>query len=105
MAAFYPTLGDALKQRFAGWHAWLFTGDLRLAKLVRLTVSRRIPLFNGAIECRLFAIALHAGRMPGARAPAERASSCWGTAARWARARPHPRTRWPVALPTPIPTS
>ncbi len=27
LAAFYPRLGDALKQHFAGWHAWLFSGD------------------------------------------------------------------------------
>jgi len=62
MAAFYPQLGDALKQRFAGWHAWLLTGDLRLAKLIGLRVERRIPLFNGAIECRLFGFPLVAGR-------------------------------------------
>jgi len=61
LAAFYPKLGDALKRRFAGWHAWLFTGDLRLAKLVGLKVERRIPLWNGAIECRLFGIPLVAG--------------------------------------------
>ncbi len=64
VASFYPRLGDALKQRFAGWTAWLFTGDLRLAKLIGLTVTRRIPLWNGAIECRLFAVPLRAGRMP-----------------------------------------
>ncbi len=64
IALFYPQLGDALKQHFAGWTAWLFTGDLRLAKLIGLTVTRRIPLWNGAIECRLFAVPLRTGRMP-----------------------------------------
>ncbi len=62
LAVFYPLLGDALKRQFSGWHAWLFTGDLRLAKLIRLKVERRIPLYNGAIECRLFGIPLVAGR-------------------------------------------
>ena len=62
LAAFYPKLGDALKQRFAGWHAWLLTGDLRLAKLIHLRVERRIPLYNGALECRLFGIPLVSGR-------------------------------------------
>ena len=62
LAAFYPALGDALKRNFAGWTAWLFTGDLRLAKLVGLKVARRVPLYNGAIECRLFAIPLVSGR-------------------------------------------
>ena len=61
LAAFYPKLGDALKQRFAGWTAWLFTGDLRLAKLIGLKVARRVPLYNGAIECRLFGIPLVSG--------------------------------------------
>ena len=63
LAAFYPRLGDALKQRFAGWTAGLFTGDLRLAKLIGLKAERRIPLWNGAIECRLFLFRLVEGAM------------------------------------------
>ena len=63
LAAFYPRLGDALKRHFAGWTAWLFTGDLRLAKLIGLKPERRIPLWNGSIECRLFAFRLVAGSM------------------------------------------
>ncbi|MHB1116186.1 THUMP domain-containing class I SAM-dependent RNA methyltransferase [Sideroxydans sp.] len=54
LAELYPQLGDALKKKFGGWNAYLFTGDLRIAKLMRLTPSKRTPLFNGAIECRLF---------------------------------------------------
>lgn len=65
LAAFYPKLGDALKQHFPGWTAWILSGDLRLAKLIGLAVRRRIPLWNGSLECRLFAIPLVAGRMPG----------------------------------------
>ncbi|TDR78372.1 THUMP domain-containing class I SAM-dependent RNA methyltransferase [Paludibacterium purpuratum] len=61
LAALYPRLGDWLKQHFAGWTAQLFTGDLRLAKLIRLTIKRRIPLYNGALECRLFTLPLIAG--------------------------------------------
>ena len=63
MAAFYPRLGDALKHRFAGWTAYLLTGDLRLAKLIGLKPARRTPLWNGAIECRLFAFRLIEGSM------------------------------------------
>ncbi len=62
LAAFYPKLGDALKQRYAGWTACVFTGDLRLAKLIGLKPSRRTPLFNGNIECRLFRFEIVAGR-------------------------------------------
>ena len=63
LAAFYPRLGDALKQRFSGWTAWFFTGDLRLPKLIGLKPERRTPLWNGAIECRLFAFRIVAGSM------------------------------------------
>jgi len=63
LAAFYPRLGDALKRSFSGWLAALFTGDLRLAKLIGLRPDRRIPLWNGAIECRLFVFRLVEGAM------------------------------------------
>jgi putative N6-adenine-specific DNA methylase len=63
LAAFYPKLGDALKQRYAGWTAYILTADLRLAKLIRLTASRRTPLYNGALECRLFEYRMMAGSM------------------------------------------
>lgn len=63
LAGFYPRLGDLLKQRFAGWRAFIFTADLRLPKLIRLTPSRRTPLFNGALECRLYEFRLVQGSM------------------------------------------
>jgi putative N6-adenine-specific DNA methylase len=62
LAAFYPELGDALKQRFSGWRAFFFTGDLRLAKLIHLKAARRTPLFNGALECRLFEFPMVTGK-------------------------------------------
>ena len=61
LAAFYPPLGSALKRNFAGWKCYLLTADLRLPKLMRLTPGRKMPLFNGAIECRLFEFAMVAG--------------------------------------------
>jgi putative N6-adenine-specific DNA methylase len=62
IAKLYPLWGDALKQRFAGWTAFFFTGDLRLPKLIHLKVARKTPLYNGAIECRLFEFPMVAGR-------------------------------------------
>ncbi|MCC7328228.1 MAG: class I SAM-dependent RNA methyltransferase [Burkholderiales bacterium] len=62
LARFYPLLGDALKQRFPGWTAFFFTGDLRLPKLIHLKVARRLPLYNGALACRLFEFPIVAGR-------------------------------------------
>jgi putative N6-adenine-specific DNA methylase len=62
LARFYPKLGDALKQRFAGWRCYFFTADLRLPKLIRLAPSARTPLWNGALECRLYEFRMVAGR-------------------------------------------
>jgi putative N6-adenine-specific DNA methylase len=61
LAAFYPKLGDALKQRFTGWSCWFLSADTRLPKLIRLQTSRKIPLYNGALECRLYNIEIIAG--------------------------------------------
>lgn len=61
MARFYPRLGDALKQHFAGWRAEIFTADLRLPKLIGLRPSKRTPLYNGALECRLYEFLIVAG--------------------------------------------
>ncbi len=54
LASLYPKLGDRLKQRFAGWRAYILTGDPRVPKLIGLAPSKRIPLFNGDLECRLY---------------------------------------------------
>ncbi len=51
---FYQLFSTTLKQRFAGWSVYLFTADLSVPKMMRLKESQRTPLFNGAIECRLF---------------------------------------------------
>ncbi|WP_373888734.1 class I SAM-dependent RNA methyltransferase [Massilia sp. ZL223] len=59
--AFYSALGTTLKQRFAGWTAFLFTADLGLPKMLRLKESRKTPFFNGALECRLFRFDMVAG--------------------------------------------
>jgi putative N6-adenine-specific DNA methylase len=61
LARFYPRLGDTLKQRYAGWRCYIFTADLRLPKLIRLEASRRTPLWNGALECRLYQFEIVAG--------------------------------------------
>jgi putative N6-adenine-specific DNA methylase len=67
LASFYPRLGNALKQRYAGWRCYIFTADLRLPKLIRLEPARRTPLWNGALECRLYEFDIVAGshRRPG----------------------------------------
>lgn len=61
LAALYPKMGETLKRHFAGWNAYFLTSDLRLPKLMRLSPSKRTPLFNGPLECRLFEIKMVAG--------------------------------------------
>ena len=61
LAQFYPQLGDALKRKFAGWTAFVFSGDPELARLIRLHASRKTVLFNGALECRLYEYRMVAG--------------------------------------------
>jgi putative N6-adenine-specific DNA methylase len=63
LAEFYPKLGDVLKKRFGGWRVYLLSADMRLPKLIRLAVSRRTPLYNGALECRLFEYKMVEGKM------------------------------------------
>ena len=63
LAAFYPKLGDVLKQKFAGWRAYLFTADMRVPKLIGLSPSKRTPLFNGPLECRLYEFKMVSGAM------------------------------------------
>jgi len=63
LAAFYPQIGDVLKKRFAGWRAYVFTADMRLPKLIGLSPSKRTPLYNGALECRLYEFRIVQGSM------------------------------------------
>jgi putative N6-adenine-specific DNA methylase len=61
MAELYKMIGDTLKSNFQGYDAYIFTGNLDAAKRVGLKASRRIPLFNGPIDCRLLKYELYQG--------------------------------------------
>jgi putative N6-adenine-specific DNA methylase len=60
-SAFYEGLSGQWKRQYAGWSAWVLTPELKLPGLMRLKESRRVPMFNGAIECRLFRFDMVAG--------------------------------------------
>ncbi len=57
----YKQIGDTLKTNYQGFNAFVFTGNLDAAKSIGLRASRRIPLYNGAIECRLLKYELYKG--------------------------------------------
>jgi len=59
--ALYSTIGDALKQHYDGYDAYIFTGNPQAAKRIGLRTSRRIQLYNGPIECRLLKFEMYRG--------------------------------------------
>ena len=69
---FFAQLASHWKKHYAGWSAWLLTPDLKLPGKMRFKESRRVPMWNGPIECRLFRFDLLAGsaRHPAAATPA-----------------------------------
>ena len=60
-AEFFGALASHWKRQYAGWTAWLLSPDMKLPSQMRLKESRRVPLWNGAIECRLFRFDMVAG--------------------------------------------
>jgi putative N6-adenine-specific DNA methylase len=69
---FFTQLASHWKKSYAGWTAWVLTPDLQLPKRMRLKESRRVPMWNGPIECRLFRFDMVAGsaRTPRPDSPA-----------------------------------
>jgi putative N6-adenine-specific DNA methylase len=60
-ATFFAEFGNNLKSRFAGWECLVFTSDMALQRKIHLAPKRRTPLFNGAIECRLYQFSMVQG--------------------------------------------
>lgn len=51
---FFAQLATHWKHHYGGWTAWVLSPQMKLPGLMRLAESRRVPLWNGPIECRLF---------------------------------------------------
>ena len=60
-AEFFGALAAHWKRHYAGWSAWCLSPDMKLPGLMRLKESRRVPMWNGPIECRLFRFDMVAG--------------------------------------------
>jgi putative N6-adenine-specific DNA methylase len=58
---FFAALASHWKRQYPGWTAWLLSPEMKLPGLMRLKESRRVPMWNGPIECRLFRFDLVAG--------------------------------------------
>lgn len=57
----YKRLGDAMKQNFSGYKAWIVSGDLQALKNIGLKPKQKHIVYNGPIECRLAEYELYAG--------------------------------------------
>jgi putative N6-adenine-specific DNA methylase len=57
----YPLWASHMKAFFGGWDTYFLTADLEMPKAMRLKPSKKTPLFNGALECRLFEIKMVSG--------------------------------------------
>jgi putative N6-adenine-specific DNA methylase len=64
-AEFFSGLASHWKRHYPGWTAWLLSPDMKLPSLMRLKESRRVPMWNGPIECRMFRFDLVAGSARG----------------------------------------
>jgi len=63
---FLRQFGQHLKDTFGGWNVFVLTADMALPGQLRIKESKRTPLFNGPLECRLFKFEMHAKRSKGA---------------------------------------
>lgn len=61
LEATYARMGDFLKKKCQGYHGYIFTGNLDLAKKIGLKASRRIEFYTSKIDCRLLEYELYGG--------------------------------------------
>ena len=70
---FFPRLASHWKRAYTqhpgGWTAYVLSPDMKLPSAMRLKESRRVPMWNGPIECRLFRFDLVAGSARAVRDP------------------------------------
>ena len=71
---FFNQLASHWKKNYPGWTAWILTPDLKLPGKMRLKETRRVPMWNGPIECRLFRFDMVVGKMAGKAGPDHRES-------------------------------
>lgn len=58
---FYKMIGDTLKTNFSGFDAWILSANKTAMKHIGLKTSRRLTLYNGALECKFHKYSLYTG--------------------------------------------
>ena len=59
--AAYKEIGDTLKQHYAGCTAFIISSNINALKTIGLHASKRITLYNGALECKFMRFDLYKG--------------------------------------------
>jgi len=77
---FFNQLASHWKKNYPGWTAWVLTPDLKLPGKMRLKESRRVPLWNGPLECRLFRFDMVKGKLE--KTGSENKEKNWGQSTR-----------------------
>lgn len=62
MIAFYQMIGNVLKNKYAGWTAWIFTGNLEAAKFIGLKPSEKIQMKNGPLDAVFLKFEIREGK-------------------------------------------
>jgi len=56
----YKQIGDTLKKKYIG-NAWIISSDMNALKHVGLKPAKKIPLYNGQLECRFVKFEVYKG--------------------------------------------
>ena len=57
----YARIGDFFKQKCSGYTGCVLTGNMEMSRKIGLRSTKRIPFFNGPIECRMVVFDLYEG--------------------------------------------
>jgi putative N6-adenine-specific DNA methylase len=58
---FYKDFGDALKNNFIGFDVWILSANSDALKSLGLRTSKRLHLYNGALESRFYNYQMYKG--------------------------------------------
>ncbi len=61
IGAFYKSIGDKMKKDFEGFDIWIISSNIPAMKKIGLAASKRLNLFNGALECKYHKFEIYKG--------------------------------------------
>ena len=66
----YAEIGNKLKKDFEGFNAWIITSNPEAIKSIGLRPSRKIQVYNGALDCRYLKFEMYGGSRKASKNPA-----------------------------------